>query len=133
MGGSVDAAMGRQTENARRMRKTPTDAEAALWRKLRSRQLGVRFRRQHPIAGYIVDFYCPQARLAIELDGGGHADEQQRRYDEHRDRVLKQHGIRVLRVWNPEVLRAEEAVLSQIWACLHGAEVPTRRETLDVP
>ena len=114
------------------MRKQPTDAEALLWRKLRGKQLGVRFRRQHPIAGYIVDFYSAQARLAIELDGGGHANEEQRQYDERRDRALKQHGVQVLRVWNPEIIREQEAVLELIWACIHGAPVPGPRGYVDV-
>ena len=114
------------------MRKEPTDAEALLWRKLRRKQLGVRFRRQYPIAGYIVDFYCRRARFAIEVDGGGHAVEQQRRYDERRDRVLAQHGVRVLRLWNPEVLRDPEAALELIWQCLHGAPIPRRSDEVNV-
>lgn len=114
----------RLTVYARTMRKQPTDAEAVLWRRLRGRQLGVRFRRQHPVAGYIIDFYCPEARLAIELDGGGHADANQRRYDERRDRTLTEQGIRVMRLWNPDVLREQEAVLELIWTCVHGAPVP---------
>lgn len=114
------------------MRKEPTDAEALLWRKLRGKQLGARFRRQHPIGGYIVDFYCVQAQLAIELDGGGHADEAQRRYDERRARALSRHGVRVLRVWNTEVLCEPEAVLELIWACVHGADVPGPRGYVDI-
>ena len=120
--------MGTPREYARRMRKEPTEAEALLWGMLRRKQLGVRFRRQYPIAGYIVDFDCRRARLAIEVDGGGHAGEQQRRYDEHRDRVLAQHGVRVLRLWNAEVLREPEAALELIWSCLHGAPIPRRSD-----
>lgn len=96
------------------MRKQPTEAEAALWLRLRHRQLRFRFRRQHPIAGYIVDFYCPAARLAIEVDGGGHADDAQRQYDELRTRILSARGIEVMRVWNHEVLRDLDAVLELI-------------------
>jgi very-short-patch-repair endonuclease len=119
--------------NARRMRKAPTDAEEKLWRLLRQSQLGAKFRRQHPIAGFILDFYCPSARLAIELDGGGHTDARQQHYDEHRDRALRARNIRVLRIWNPEVLRNEEAVMEQIWACIHGAPIPPSRGRVDVP
>lgn len=103
-----------RVEYARRMRKQPTAAESALWLRLRHRQLGVRFRRQHPVAGYIVDFYCPAARLAIEVDGGGHADETQRKYDERRTRTLSDAGIEVVRVWNHMVLRDLDAVLELI-------------------
>jgi very-short-patch-repair endonuclease len=75
--------------HARRMRQAPTDAEESLWRRLRQSQLGARFRRQHPLAGFILDFYCPSARLAIELDGGGHTEARQQHYDERRDKALR--------------------------------------------
>jgi very-short-patch-repair endonuclease len=109
--------------HARTLRRRPTNAEERLWRRLRGKQLGVRFRRQHPIAGYIVDFYCAPARLVIELDGGGHASEEQRRYDARRDRELTRRGLQVLRVWNPEVVSNPEAVLERIWAYVHGGDV----------
>jgi very-short-patch-repair endonuclease len=101
---------------ARTLRKQPTDAEARLWRRLRGKQLGVRFRRQHPIAGYIVDFYCVEARLVIEVDGGGHASWGQRQWDERRARELERRGLQVMRVWNPEVIGQMDAVLEQIYA-----------------
>lgn len=101
---------------ARTLRKQATDAEARLWRRLRGKQLGVRFRRQHPIAGYIVDFYCAEAGLVVEVDGGGHAETEQRRSDERRDRELERRGLQVLRVWNPEVVRKLDAVLEAIHA-----------------
>jgi len=103
------------------MRRQPTKAESLLWSRLKGRRLGVRFRRQHPIAGYIVDFYCAECRLAIELDGGGHAHDEQRRYDERRDRVLSRLGIDVVRVWNTDVLRCTDDVLAAIWARVHAA------------
>ena len=111
-------------DHARSMRKQPTDAEALLWRRLRGKQLGVRFRRQHPVAGYIVDFYCADARLVIELDGGGHAEAKQRDYDQRRSEVLERHGLRVLRLWNPEVVGSLEAVLEVIDGCVRGEPVP---------
>ncbi len=108
---------------ARRLRHGPTDAETRLWWRLRGKRLGVRFRRQHPIGGYIVDFYCPHARLVIELDGGGHASEEQRRSDERRDRELRGRGLTVLRLWNPDVVERMDAVLEAIWTQVHGGDV----------
>ena len=123
-GGCVDLA-GLKTliAHARRLRHESTEAETRLWRRLRGKQLGVRFRRQHPIGGYIVDFYCPQAGLVIELDGGGHASEEQRRSDERRDHELSRRGLQVLRVWNPDVVGQMEAVLEAIWTRVHGGDV----------
>ena len=84
---------------------------------LRNRRLGGRkFRRQHPLPPYILDFYCEEARLAIELDGGQHGE--QAAYDAARSTVLASQGIRVLRFWNNEVLQQTEAVLQVIWAAL---------------
>ncbi len=102
-------------DNARALRKRSTDAERLLWQRLRHRQLGVRFRRQHPVAGFILDFYCAEAQLGIELDGGEHAREGTRDYDEHRERILAGRGIRLLRFWNPEVLLQLDAVMETIW------------------
>jgi len=98
---------------ARKLRNTPTDAERHLWHQLRKRNLdGLKFRRQHPIAGYIADFACIEARVAIELDGGQHADAV--RYDEHRTRRIEAKGYRVLRFWNHDVMTSREAVLERI-------------------
>jgi very-short-patch-repair endonuclease len=127
-------AVRRLIENARAMRKGPTDAEAFLWRGLRHKQMGVRFRRQHPVAGYILDFYSPAARLAVELDGGGHAESTQGRRDQERDLELGRLGIRVLRFWNPEVIRAPDSVLEVIWDCVHDhTAVLPQRGRVDVP
>jgi len=95
------------------LRNNSTDAERALWRALRGRQLeGFRFRRQVPIAGFIVDFLCPEAKLVIELDGGQHVE--QGSYDAARTRKLASLGYRVLRYWNNDVLSRIEAVLEDI-------------------
>jgi very-short-patch-repair endonuclease len=110
---SIDPAL---LARCRQLRINATDAEALLWKLLRSRQLGsVKFRRQHPAEGFILDFYCPEARLGIELDGGGHAKPGQAGDDAHRTDVLAQTGIRVLRFWNTEVMEDPEAVLAVIW------------------
>jgi very-short-patch-repair endonuclease len=90
-----------------------TDAERALWRQLRYRQiLGAKFRRQHPVGPYIADFACLDAMLIVELDGGQHAEH--RLDDERRTRVLKQHGFLVLRFWNNDVLGNVEGVVEVI-------------------
>ena len=106
---------GRQKPLARVMRKTPTEAEQLLWRSLRGRQVkGLRFRRQHPIGPYIVDFFCVAAQLAIELDGEIHDHKEQAAYDALRTDVLRQSGIKVLRFANADVLTRLEWVLEQI-------------------
>ncbi len=101
---------------AKHMRQQPTDAEALMWRVLRNRQMnGQKFRRQHPVAQYILDFYCDALRLAIELDGSQHHSEAGRLQDQARTEDLKQLGIRVIRFDNHDVLQHTMAVLSQIW------------------
>ncbi len=85
---------------AREQRRQPTEAECILWQCLRNCGLGVRFRRQHPFEGFVLDFYSAEQRLAVEIDGPVH--EEQRGYDEWRDGQLSQHSIRVLRI--PEAM-----------------------------
>ncbi|EIL91159.1 endonuclease domain-containing protein [Rhodanobacter spathiphylli] len=102
---------------ARRLRNEGTDAERRLWHYLRQRQLaGHKFRRQYPLAGYIVDFVCVPARLVIELDGGQHLDAID--YDRRRTEVLGREGYRVLRFWNDEVLLRTEDVVGEIFRVL---------------
>jgi very-short-patch-repair endonuclease len=104
---------------ARDMRSEPTDAEAKLWYFLRDRRMdGFKFRRQYPVRRYIVDFYCPEAKLAIELDGGQHAVGGQGAYDARRERTLRDAGIRVLRFWDNDALRCTLDVLQEIWDAL---------------
>ena len=98
---------------ARQMRREQTRAEAMLWARVRGgKLLGMRFRRQHAIGRFIVDFYCAQARLVVELDGASHA--RQKDLDAQRDRFLLGHGERVLRFANERVLRDIEWVLARI-------------------
>jgi very-short-patch-repair endonuclease len=98
---------------ARTFRQAPTSAEALLWQGLRRRFVaGLRFRRQHVIAGYIVDFYCPELLLAIELDGGVHDAQWER--DEQRTLHLARLGTRVLRIPNVRVLSDLAGVLAYI-------------------
>jgi very-short-patch-repair endonuclease len=90
-----------------------TAAEALLWQHLRTNRTGGwHFRRQQVIAGFIVDFYCHSAGLVIELDGAVH--ENQADYDQERDRILKEHSLRVLRIKNQEVLDNLDFVLQKI-------------------
>ncbi|HOC79769.1 MAG TPA: endonuclease domain-containing protein [Caldisericia bacterium] len=103
-------------EHAAKMRKSQTDAEGLLWGILRGRRfLGLKFRRQHTINGFIVDFYCNERRLAIELDGGGHNDSAKERSDFLRTESLRKNGIRVIRFWNNDVFNNIEAVLEKFF------------------
>jgi len=106
-------------EYARELRSRTTKAEQKLWSLLRNRQLkGKKFRRQHPISNYIVDFYCSECKLAIELDGNFHADEVAKDYDKSRTALLGEFGITVLRFWNEEVMSDQGSVLIRIGECL---------------
>jgi very-short-patch-repair endonuclease len=97
------------------MRHVPTDAEAKMWFHLRDRRLaGWRFRRQHSVDDYILDFFCPEGRLAVELDGGGHADDEKIAADARRTTALQERGIRFLRFWNDQVLRETDTVMEMI-------------------
>lgn len=99
--------------NARTLRNEATDAERRLWQCLRGRQLlGFKFRRQYPIAGYIADFACVEAKLVVELDGGQHAERQTK--DAERTRRIETNGYRVIRFWNDDVLLRTEAVVEEI-------------------
>jgi len=102
-----------KVRRARMFRQAPTSAEALLWEGLRRRFVGgLRFRRQHIIAGYVVDFYCPSLRLAIEVDGSVH--EAQRERDEQRTRNLAQLGVTVLRIPNARVQADLASILEHI-------------------
>ena len=117
-------ANSRLTHFARGMRKQPTDAELKLWKILRMKSLaGFRFRRQRPVAGYILDFYCPARRLAIELDGGQHNDERALEYDCLRTTRLNELGVRVIRFWDNEVLKNPDAVAQEILKHLESPEI----------
>ena len=101
----------------RELRSGSTEAEKLMWKLLRNRAFhGAKFRRQHPIAGFILDFYCDEARLGIELDGSPHRAAPRPDDDIARTRLLnEQHGIQLVRFWNSEVLRHTERVLNRLW------------------
>ena len=111
--------------HARLLRKNATDAENLLWQLLRRNQMhGFGFRRQHSSGAYILDFYCHQAKLAIELDGGQHAEGAQLDHDEVRSAWLQAQGITVLRFWNNEALTNTEGVLQRIFEALIASPLP---------
>ena len=100
---------------ARELRKRLTPPEARLWVQLKGERLrGLKFRKQHPIGPYILDFYCPEAGLAVEVDGAGHGLPDQHRHDERRTAWLAERGVRVLRVRATQVRDELEGVLAWI-------------------
>ncbi len=105
-----------QYELAKKMRKNHTEAERILWEELRDHRLGVelKFRRQHPIDGYIVDFMCIPKRLIVEVDGGYHETEEQKAYDEERTKILNELGFEVIRFTNNDVINNLKTVLKTI-------------------
>src|SRR5512146_1507997 len=108
---------------AREMRSRMTDAEALLWMLLRNRRIaGAKFRRQHPVGRYILDFYCVEKQLGIELDGGQHGETVG--YDQRRDNWLQKQGIRILRFWYNQMLAETEAVMETIFQAVveNGSE-----------
>ena len=110
-------------ERSRALRKNATDAELVLWHHIRRRQLnGHRFRRQQPIGPYIVDFYCFERQLIIEVDGGQHTERQD--YDQKRTLWLEQNGLRVMRVWNHDVMNQLDTVLEAILEALEQNPLP---------
>jgi very-short-patch-repair endonuclease len=101
---------------ARELRNNPTEAERILWMWLSGDRLGVRFRRQYVMLGYILDFYCSKANLAVEVDGGCHAGKGE--YDERRTTHLEEAGVLVVRFSNEEVLGQLDSVVALIRALL---------------
>ena len=110
------------TDRRRELRRNSTKAEGLLWACLRKCQLdGKRFRRQHSIGPYIADFYCPECRVIVELDGAGHKDPIAEEKDAARTRFLESFGIRVLRFENKEVFESLEFVLESIRTALRDS------------
>ena len=102
-------------DRRRELRRNQTDAERAFWAKVRNKQFfGMKFFRQYSFGPYILDFYCPEKKLAVELDGGQHNQPESREYDVVRTNYLNAHCLVVVRFWNNEVLSEMDAVL----ACL---------------
>ncbi|WP_244598167.1 endonuclease domain-containing protein [Pseudohoeflea suaedae] len=111
----------RNRANAKRMRRTMTDAERKLWYELRGHRLmGLGFRRQSPIKGFIVDFACPERRLIVELDGSQHARASAEISDQARTTALEADGWTVLRFWNDDVLKSIGDVCEHIVRVVEG-------------
>ena len=105
----------RTRDNAKRLRREMTDAERRLWKHLRAGRLeGFKFRRQHPVPPYVLDFCCVEVGLAIELDGSQHSEAR----DASRSRYLESQGWRIVRFWDNDVLNKADAVVEAIWNIL---------------
>ena len=103
-------------EFAKVMRSNATDVESLMWQLLRNKRfMNLKFRRQHVIAPYIVDFYCHEIGLVIELDGGQHGTDGAVEYDAERTQFLEALGFRVVRYWNHDVLGNTEMLLEDLW------------------
>ncbi len=105
-------------KNAAKLRASMTETELILWEYLRTKPMGFKFRRQHPISGYVLDFYCHKLRLSIEIDGGYHLKKEQRENDKERTNYLKSIDISELRYTNAQVLNEYETVIKTINAKL---------------
>ncbi len=99
-------------EARRELRNNPTREEDALWQYLRNSKLGFKFRRQHSIGNFIMDFYCPAKKLILEIDGGQHLDKKQ--YDKERSDYLESLGFKVIRFWNEEINKDINEVIEKI-------------------
>jgi very-short-patch-repair endonuclease len=114
----------RPTQNAKRLRRHQTDAERLLWFHLRDRRLaGFKFKRQVPIGRYVADFFCADASLIVEIDGGQHSEEER---DAERTKALEAFGYLVIRFWNHDVMQNIDGVLEEILSTLN-------RQTPDPP
>ena len=103
-------------EFAKTMRSNATDAENLMWQLLRAKRfMNLKFRRQHVIAPYIVDFYCHELGLVIELDGSQHGTDDAIEYDTERTKFLEVLGLKVVRYWNHDVLGRTDVVLEDLW------------------
>lgn len=101
---------------AKSMRHTATDAEQLMWQILRAKRfMNLKFRRQHVIAPYILDFYCHEIGLVIELDGSQHGTDDGKEYDAERTKFLEALDLKVVRYWNQDMLRRTDVVLEDLW------------------
>lgn len=108
-----------EKEKRRKLRKMMPKAEVILWAYLKGKKLQrYKFRRQYSIGRYVVDFYCPKTRLAIEIDGPSHFEERVVKYDQRRQKYIESFGIRCLRVTNLDVYKNIEGVIERIISCL---------------
>jgi very-short-patch-repair endonuclease len=118
--------------HAREMRHPQTPAEATLWQALRNRKVGFKFRRQHPIYRFIIDFYCAKAKLLIEVDGGSHLEQNQKEYDQARTEYLEELGYKVIRFTNNDVRYNINAVTDKILQTIE-VRIAERKENNLIP
>lgn len=124
----------RNRSNAKRMRRVLTDAELKLWNELRAHRLmGLSFRRQMPIAGYIVDFACPAHKLIIELDGSQHGNSADATYDRKRTATLEALGWQVLRFWNDDLCNMDDVCTAIIRTVGQSPSHHSIAETNSIP
>jgi very-short-patch-repair endonuclease len=117
-------AQEQDTKIARKLRKQQTPQEVRVWSRLRDRQfLGYKFRRQVPLGRYVVDFYCPEKKLVLEIDGGHHM--QQQTQDQQREDLLKSQGYQILRFWNSDIEQNLEGVFEKIMQVLQSPSPPS--------
>jgi very-short-patch-repair endonuclease len=111
-------------DRARHLRRNMTDTERFVWERVRYRQIGrCKFRRQHPLGPFVVDFACLERKLVLELDGGQHAERAEE--DARRTAWLEERGYRVFRLWNFEAFQDWEATEQRIWELLQEGGDPT--------
>lgn len=101
-------------DRRRDLRIRQTSTETILWNELRNKKLGYKFKRQYSISGYVVDFYCAQSKLAIEVLGSIHKTDSAKKYDDYRRRYLQSCGVRMIEFWNWEIEGQLEKVLAKI-------------------
>jgi len=109
----------------KKLRNEAPKAEQKLWEHLRGNQLkGLKFRRQYGVGPYVIDFYCPYLRLAIEIDGDSHYEEAARAYDQKRQQYIEKHNVHFLRFTNDDIYNSLEGVVDDIcnWAEQHHRE-----------
>ena len=111
----------KQTAIARKLRKADTWAERLLWSWLRDHRFSAyKFRRQHPMGVHTLDFYCPEAKVNIELDGSQHGHPEHLQADAERDTWVAERGVKVMRFWNAQLRRERQVVRDAIWQALQA-------------
>ncbi len=107
-------ARSRLFKNALRLRENSTNSENILWERIKNKQLGYKFRRQHPLGVFILDFYCHEVKLCIEVDGEYHYQDDQILYDQERTKLIVASGLKLIRFDNSRVINHIEEVVSEI-------------------
>ena len=122
-----DGASPNVFKNASKLRENMTETEKKLWEYLKTKPMKYKFRRQHPIGGYILDFYCHKLSLSIEIDGGYHLKKEQKEKDKERTNYLSSIGISEIRFTNNEILNNFQQIIERINSILRG-DIPLGNE-----